>query len=216
MPYLFLHGKKTVLFGQKWRISAPGIVINNPKVIKFSCKSYVGHQKGRFRIVNYNPRCTYCPLVSKQYTLWLYALLNSLFFPVLKNSYHQIFTNKIHTFELLFYSCNNPESCIGGLTWWQWFLVFLVVFIIFATVLTLIYKKFKNFEWYVYFLHISYFSTKYTFVNPTPLKKTYSFDWPSLLNFKKSKLLFLIVCTRDCNFFLYFFCNTICRLFYHI
>ena len=71
--------------------------------------------------------------------------------------------------------------------------------------LTLIYKKFKNFEWYVYFLHISYFSTKYTFVNPTPLKKTYSFDWPSLLNFKKSKLLFLIVCTRDCNFFLYFF-----------
>ena len=64
-----LHGKKTVLFGQKWRISAPGIVINNPKIIDlFSYKFYVGPHKGGFGIVNYNPRRTYCPLVPKQYT----------------------------------------------------------------------------------------------------------------------------------------------------
>ena len=30
--YLFLHGKKSVLFDQKWRIDAPGIGINNPKL----------------------------------------------------------------------------------------------------------------------------------------------------------------------------------------
>ena len=69
VSYPFLHGKKTVLFGQKWRISAPGIVINNPKIIDlFSYKFYVGPHKGRFWIVNYNTRCTYCPLVPKQYT----------------------------------------------------------------------------------------------------------------------------------------------------
>ena len=68
--YLFLHEKKSVLFGQKWRISAPGIVINNPKIIDlFSYKFYVGPHKGGFGIVNYNPRRTYCPLVPKQYTL---------------------------------------------------------------------------------------------------------------------------------------------------
>ena len=68
-PYLFLHGKKSVLFGQKWRISAPGIVINNPKIIDlFRTKFYAGPHKGGFGIVNYNPRCTYCPLVPKQYT----------------------------------------------------------------------------------------------------------------------------------------------------
>ena len=43
MTYPFLHGKKTVLFGQKRRISAPGIVINNPKIINlFSYKFYEG------------------------------------------------------------------------------------------------------------------------------------------------------------------------------
>ena len=31
--YLFLHGKKSVLFGHKSRISAPGIVINNPRIM---------------------------------------------------------------------------------------------------------------------------------------------------------------------------------------
>ena len=68
--YPFLHGKKTALFGQKWRISAPGIVINNPKIIDlFSYKFYVGPHKDGFGIVNYNPRRTYCPLVPKQYTL---------------------------------------------------------------------------------------------------------------------------------------------------
>ena len=68
--YPFLLGKKTVLFGQKWRISAPGIVINNPKIIDlFSYKFYGGPHKGGFGIVNYNPRRTYCPLVPKQYTL---------------------------------------------------------------------------------------------------------------------------------------------------
>ena len=68
--YLFLHGKKSVLFGQKWVISALGIVINNPKIIDlFSYKFYVGPHKGGFRIINYNTRRTYCPLVPKQYTL---------------------------------------------------------------------------------------------------------------------------------------------------
>ena len=68
--YLFRHGKKSVPFGRKWRISAPGIVINNPKIIDlFSYKFYVGPHKGGFGIVNYNPRRTYCPLVPKQYTL---------------------------------------------------------------------------------------------------------------------------------------------------
>ena len=53
----------------KWRISAPGIVINNPKIIDlFSYKFYGGPHKGGFGIVNYNPRRTYCPLVPKQYT----------------------------------------------------------------------------------------------------------------------------------------------------
>ena len=67
---MFLHGKKSVLLGQKWRISAPGIVINNPKIIDlFSYKFYVGPHKGEFGIINYNPRRTYCPLVPKQYTL---------------------------------------------------------------------------------------------------------------------------------------------------
>ena len=61
---------QSVLFGQRWGISAPGIVINNRKIIDLvSYKFYVGPpHKGGFRIVNYNPRDTYCPLVSKQYT----------------------------------------------------------------------------------------------------------------------------------------------------
>ena len=68
--HLFLHGKKSVLFGQKWRISAPGIIINNPKIIDlFSYKFYVGPHKGGFGIINYNTRHPYCPLVPKQYTL---------------------------------------------------------------------------------------------------------------------------------------------------
>ena len=58
-------------FGQKWRISPPGIIINNPKIIDlFSYKFYVGPQKGGFKIVNYYPwrtyLLTYCPLVPKQ------------------------------------------------------------------------------------------------------------------------------------------------------
>ena len=62
LPYLFRQLHKSVLFGQKWRISAPRIVINNPKIIDLlSYKFYGG-------IVNYNPRRTYCPLVPKQYT----------------------------------------------------------------------------------------------------------------------------------------------------
>ena len=67
---LFRHGKKSVPFGYKWRISAPGIVINNPKIIDlFSYKFYGDPHKGAFGIVNYNPRHTYCPLVPNQYTL---------------------------------------------------------------------------------------------------------------------------------------------------
>ena len=69
--YLFRHGKKSVPlpFGHKWRISAPGIIINNPKIIDlFSYKFYVGLHKGGFGIVNYNPRRTYCPRVPNQYT----------------------------------------------------------------------------------------------------------------------------------------------------
>ena len=67
--YLFRHGKKNVPSGHKWRISAHGVVINNPKIIDlFSYKFYVGPYKGGFGIVNYNPRCAYCPLVPKQYT----------------------------------------------------------------------------------------------------------------------------------------------------
>ena len=66
--YLFRHGKKSVLCGNKWRISAPGIVINNPKIIElFSYNFYVGPHKGGFGIVNYNPSCTYCPLAPKQH-----------------------------------------------------------------------------------------------------------------------------------------------------
>ena len=39
--YLFRHGKKIVPFGHKWRISAPGIEINNPESIDlFSYKFY--------------------------------------------------------------------------------------------------------------------------------------------------------------------------------
>ena len=50
-------------------ITASNIVINNPKIIDlFSYKLYEGPRKEGFRIVNYNPRRTYCPLVSKQYT----------------------------------------------------------------------------------------------------------------------------------------------------
>ena len=57
--------KKTVLFAQKWRISAPGVVINNPKIIDlFSYKFYVGPHKGGFGIVNHNPRRTYCTLLA--------------------------------------------------------------------------------------------------------------------------------------------------------
>ena len=48
------------------------IVSNNPKIIDlFSYKVYGGPHKGRFEIVNHNPRCTYCQLVPKQYTLTL-------------------------------------------------------------------------------------------------------------------------------------------------
>ena len=44
-PYRKSH--KSVLFGQKWRISAPGIVINNPKMIDlFSYKFYGDPHKG--------------------------------------------------------------------------------------------------------------------------------------------------------------------------
>ena len=66
--YLFRHGKKNVPSGHKWRISAHGVVIDNPKIIDlFSYKFYVGPYKGGFGIVNYNPRHTYCqcPLVPK-------------------------------------------------------------------------------------------------------------------------------------------------------
>ena len=53
----------------KWRISAPGIVINNPKIIDlFNYKFYGGPHKGGFGIDNYNPRRTYCPLVPKRDT----------------------------------------------------------------------------------------------------------------------------------------------------
>ena len=57
--YLFRHGKKSVPYGHKWRISAPEIEINNPKIIDlFSCKFYDSPHKGRFGIVYYNPRHT--------------------------------------------------------------------------------------------------------------------------------------------------------------
>ena len=46
-----------------------GIVIYNPKIINlFGYKFYGGPHKGGFRIVNYNPRRTYCPLVPKRDT----------------------------------------------------------------------------------------------------------------------------------------------------
>ena len=65
--YLYRHGKKSVPFGHKWRISAPGIVINNPKIINFfNYKFHVGPHKGGLGRVNYNLRRTYCPPVPKQ------------------------------------------------------------------------------------------------------------------------------------------------------
>ena len=66
---LHLVQNKSVLFGYKWKISAPGIVTNNPKIIDlFIYKFYGGPLKSGSGIVNYNPRHTYCPLVPKQYT----------------------------------------------------------------------------------------------------------------------------------------------------
>ena len=51
------------------RVCAPGILINNPKIIDlFSFKFYGGPHKGGFGIVDYNPRRSYYPLVPKQYT----------------------------------------------------------------------------------------------------------------------------------------------------
>ena len=35
VSYLFRYGNKSVLFGNKWRIGAPGIVNNNTKIIDF-------------------------------------------------------------------------------------------------------------------------------------------------------------------------------------
>ena len=67
--YLFLQSHRSVLFGQKWNISASWIVINNLEIIDlFSYKFYGGPHKCAFGIVNYNPIRTYCPLVPKQYT----------------------------------------------------------------------------------------------------------------------------------------------------
>ena len=44
------------MFGHKWRISAPGIVISNPKIIDlFIYMFYGGPHKGGFEIVNDNP-----------------------------------------------------------------------------------------------------------------------------------------------------------------
>ena len=58
-----------LLFGQKWRISASGIVINNPKIIDLLYnKFYGGPQKDAVGIFNYNPIRTYSTLVPKQYT----------------------------------------------------------------------------------------------------------------------------------------------------
>ena len=66
---MFRQSHKSALFGQKWKMIVPGIVINNPKITDlFSYKLYGGPLKGAFGIVNYNPRRTYCPLVPKQYT----------------------------------------------------------------------------------------------------------------------------------------------------
>ena len=51
--------KVYVLLGHKWRISAPGIGINNPKIIDlFSHKFYGGPHKIGFGIVNCNLRRT--------------------------------------------------------------------------------------------------------------------------------------------------------------
>ena len=67
--YPFRKSHKSVLFGQKWRIRAPGIVSNNLKIIDLFCyKFYGGPHKGASGIVNYIPRHTYWPLVPKQYT----------------------------------------------------------------------------------------------------------------------------------------------------
>ena len=72
VTYLFRHGNKSAPFGHKWRISAPRIVINNPKIIDlFSYKFYVGPHKGGFGIVNYNSIRTYCPLVPKHFTRYV-------------------------------------------------------------------------------------------------------------------------------------------------
>ena len=63
---------KNVLFGHKWRISAPGITINNPGIIDlFSYKVYEGPHNGGYGIVNCNPRCTYYTLVLKQDTFYV-------------------------------------------------------------------------------------------------------------------------------------------------
>ena len=67
-PYLFRYWKKSVPFLHTRRISAPGIVINNPKIIDFyGFKFYVGPHKGGFGIVNNNHRRTYCPILPKIY-----------------------------------------------------------------------------------------------------------------------------------------------------
>ena len=64
--YLFRHGKKSVPFGHKWRISAPGIVIINPKIMHlFGYKFLIRVDSGISVIII---GCTYCPLVLKQYT----------------------------------------------------------------------------------------------------------------------------------------------------
>ena len=44
------------------------LTIPKLKICLVTYKFYVGPHKGGFRIVNYNPRRTYCPLVSNQYT----------------------------------------------------------------------------------------------------------------------------------------------------
>ena len=63
---------KSVLFWHKWTISVPLIIINNPEyTLMRAYMKLVTKQIYNFGIVNYNPWCTYPPLVPKQKTFML-------------------------------------------------------------------------------------------------------------------------------------------------
>ena len=86
--------------------SASWIFVNNPRNIGlFSYKFYWGPHKEAFRIVYYNPRCTYYQLVPKQYTF--NATKGSPQFLVISKEHHSI-RRRLWLFlwsKLFFVSC---------------------------------------------------------------------------------------------------------------